>query len=93
MKFVKFLLIGIVLLALVALIYLNFDWFFTRFHLAFFEGDSWIFAWSDALIRLFPPRFWFDAASLWGVLTLVEAVALGGVAWVCGRLTYRRAAR
>jgi len=81
------------LLALVALVYLNFDWFFTRFHLAFFEGDSWIFNLSDVLIRLFPTRFWFDAASLWGVLTLVEAVILGGIAWLSGRLTYSRAMR
>jgi integral membrane protein (TIGR01906 family) len=81
------------LIALVALVYLNFDWFFTRFHLVFFEGDSWIFDFSDTLICLFPTRFWFDAASLWGVLTLGEAVALGVAAWLCGRLTYSRATR
>jgi len=81
------------LLALVALVYLNFDWFFTHFHLAFFEGDSWIFDLSDPLIRLFPTRFWFDAASLWGLLTLGEAVILGGIAWLSGRLTYSRAVR
>jgi integral membrane protein (TIGR01906 family) len=81
------------LVALVALVYLNFDWFFTRFHLTFFEGDSWIFALSDTLIRLFPTRFWFDAASLWGVFTLGEAVILGVVAWLSGRLTYSRVTR
>jgi len=81
------------LLALVALVYLSFDWFFTQFHLALFEGDSWIFAFSDTLIRLFPTRFWFDAASLWGLVTLGEAVILGVVAWLSGRLTYSRAAR
>ncbi len=81
------------LLALVALVYLNFDWFFTHFHLTFFEGDSWIFDFSDTLIRLFPTRFWFDAASLWGMLTLGEAVILGVVAWLSGRLTYSRATR
>jgi len=81
------------LVALVALVYLNFDWFFTRFHLTFFEGDSWIFDLSDTLIRLFPTRFWFDAASLWGVFTLGEAVILGVVAWLSGRLTYSRTAR
>ena len=81
------------LLALVALVYLSFDWFFTQFHLTFFEGDSWIFDFSDTLIRLFPTRFWFDATSLWGVFTLGEAVILGGVAWLSGRLTYSRAAR
>jgi integral membrane protein (TIGR01906 family) len=81
------------LVALVALVYLNFDWFFTRFHLTFFEGDSWMFDFSDTLIRLFPERFWFDAASLWGLLTLGEAVILGGIAWLSGRLTYSRAVR
>ncbi|MBC8249523.1 MAG: TIGR01906 family membrane protein [Anaerolineales bacterium] len=81
------------LVALVALVYFNFNWFFTRFHLTFFEGDSWIFDFSDTLIRLFPTRFWFDAASLWGLLTLGEAVALGGIAWLSGRLTYSRATR
>ena len=81
------------LIALVALVYLNFDWFFTRFHLTFFAGDSWIFDFSDALIRLFPTRFWFDAARLWGLLTLGEAVTLGVVAWLSGRLTYSRVTR
>jgi integral membrane protein (TIGR01906 family) len=81
------------LLALVALVYLNFDWFFTRFHRVFFEGDSWIFDFSDTLIRLFPTRFWFDAASLWGLLTLGEAVILGVVAWLSSRLTYSRGTR
>ncbi|MBL7184027.1 MAG: TIGR01906 family membrane protein [Anaerolineae bacterium] len=81
------------LLALVALAYLSFDWFFTQFHLAFFEGDSWIFDFSDTLIRLFPTRFWYDAVSLWGLFTLGEAVTLGIVAWLSGRLTYSRAAR
>jgi integral membrane protein (TIGR01906 family) len=34
--------------------------FFTVFHGLFFEGDSWLFAYSDTLIRLFPIRFWQD---------------------------------
>ena len=81
------------LVAVVALIYLNFDWFFTRFHLALFEGDSWIFDFSDTLIRLFPPRFWFDAGIIWGLLTLGEAAALAGIAWLSNRLTRSRATR
>ncbi|MBM4464688.1 MAG: TIGR01906 family membrane protein [Chloroflexi bacterium] len=83
----------VLLIAVVALVYFNFNWFFTHFHLVFFEGDSWIFDLSDTLIRLFPTRFWFDAASLWGLLTLGEAVALGGIALLSNRLTSRRAAR
>ncbi len=83
----------VLLIAVVALVYFNFNWFFTRFHLVFFEGDSWIFNPSDTLIRLFPTRFWFDAASLWGSLTLGEAVALGGIALLSNRLTRSRVTR
>jgi integral membrane protein (TIGR01906 family) len=39
----------------------NLFWaFFSGFHAVFFEGDSWLFAYSDTLIRLFPLRFWQD---------------------------------
>ena len=34
--------------------------FFAGFHSIFFEGDSWLFEYSDTLIRLFPLRFWQD---------------------------------
>ena len=34
--------------------------FFASFHSLFFKGDSWLFAYSDTLIRLFPIRFWQD---------------------------------
>jgi integral membrane protein (TIGR01906 family) len=46
--------------------------FFTLFHQVFFEGDSWLFYFSDTLIRLFPMRFWEDAF-LWAAI-----LALGG---------------
>ncbi len=46
--------------------------FFTLFHKVFFEGDSWLFYFSDSLIRLFPMRFWQDAF-LWAAV-----IALGG---------------
>jgi len=49
-----------------------FDTFFIAFHGLFFEGDSWIFLFSDTLIRLFPVRFWEDAF-LWAAV-----IALGG---------------
>jgi uncharacterized membrane protein len=34
---------------------------FDNFHLLFFEPSSWLFAYSDSLIRLFPLQFWIDA--------------------------------
>ena len=46
--------------------------FFSGFHHLFFEGDSWLFLFSDTLIRLFPIRFWQDAF-LWAAV-----IALGG---------------
>jgi integral membrane protein (TIGR01906 family) len=51
----------------------NIFWnFFSGFHALFFEGDSWLFLFSDTLIRLFPIRFWQDVF-LWAA-----AIALAG---------------
>ena len=51
--------------------------FFTAFHKLFFEGDSWLFFYSDTLIRLFPLRFWQDAFLYAAVIALGGGVALG----------------
>ncbi|MEW6400693.1 MAG: TIGR01906 family membrane protein [Chloroflexota bacterium] len=58
--------------------------FFTFFHSLFFEGDSWLFPYSDTLIRLFPIRFWQDAF-LW---TAVIALG-GGLALASGLRRYK----
>ncbi|MEM6282207.1 MAG: TIGR01906 family membrane protein [Chloroflexota bacterium] len=50
--------------------------FFTGFHQIFFEGDSWLFRFSDTLIRLFPEQFWFDAALVIGTLTTLSAIII-----------------
>ena len=54
-----------------------FDNFFILFHSLFFEGDSWLFLFSDTLIRLFPIRFWQDAFLWAAVIALGGGVALG----------------
>ncbi len=60
---------------------MSFDALFTAFHGVFFEGDSWLFSYSDSLIRLFPMRFWQDAFIIMGVLS-----SLGGlVMFIIGR--------
>jgi integral membrane protein (TIGR01906 family) len=51
--------------------------FFTGFHHLFFEGDSWLFLFSDTLIRLFPIRFWQDAFLWAAILALGGGIALG----------------
>jgi len=50
---------------------------FTSFHRIFFSGDTWLFLYSDSLIRLFPIPFWQDAFIIMGTLVLVGGVALG----------------
>jgi integral membrane protein (TIGR01906 family) len=51
--------------------------FFAGFHSLFFEGDSWLFLFSDTLIRLFPIRFWQDAFLFAALIALGGGVALG----------------
>jgi integral membrane protein (TIGR01906 family) len=51
--------------------------FFTGFHHLFFEGDSWLFLYSDTLIRLFPMRFWQDTFLWAAALALAGGVGLG----------------
>lgn len=50
--------------------------FFTLFHGLFFEGDSWLFQYSDTLIRLFPIRFWQDAFLLAAFISVGGGLAL-----------------
>ena len=75
----------VLLVALVFFVLTGFDTFFTAFHRVFFSGDTWLFNFSDTLIRLYPPQFWFDAATAIGVTSIVEAVVLGVAAWRWGR--------
>jgi integral membrane protein (TIGR01906 family) len=39
---------------------ISFGVFFVAFHNVFFEPGTWVFYYSDTLIRLFPERFWRD---------------------------------
>ncbi len=55
----------------------SFQSLFTNFHLLFFEGDSWLFYYSDSLIRLFPVRFWQDIFLVFGLITLAGGAVLG----------------
>jgi len=50
--------------------------FFSGFHSLFFEGDTWLFEYSDTLIRLFPIRFWQDAFLFAAVIVLGSGLAL-----------------
>ncbi len=50
--------------------------FFTDFHGLFFSGNSWLFEYSDTLIRLFPLRFWQDTFLYIGIIALAGGLAL-----------------
>lgn len=50
--------------------------FFAWFHSLFFTGDTWQFAYSDTLIRLFPMRFWEDCFVYIGAFSLIVALVL-----------------
>jgi integral membrane protein (TIGR01906 family) len=56
---------------------LNFDWLFTEFHRLFFTGDTWLFLFSDTLIRLFPIQFWQDGFIAMGGATIIFALLFG----------------
>jgi integral membrane protein (TIGR01906 family) len=56
---------------------ISFWQFFTVFHELFFSGNSWLFLFSDTLIRLFPMQFWQDAFLFAGILDMICGLALG----------------
>ncbi len=51
---------------------IGFNVFFTAFHRVFFEGDTWLFLYSDTLIRIYPTQFWFDVSLYLAGMTLAE---------------------
>jgi len=50
----------IVVLAIIAFVVVSFGILFVAFHNVFFDPGTWVFFYSDTLIRLFPERFWRD---------------------------------
>lgn len=71
------LMVGLALLSLV-----SFSFVFVGFHHLFFQGDTWLFLYSDTLIRLFPERFWQQVFGFLALVTLGEA---GLVWWLASR--------
>jgi integral membrane protein (TIGR01906 family) len=61
--------------------------FLGGFHRFFFSGDTWRFAETDTLRRLFPDSFWSDTAVVLGALVAAQAMVLLG-----GTLYWRRQA-
>ena len=74
----------VVVLAVVAVV--GFDEAFRQFHLLFFTNDLWQLTSADALIQLFPQRFFFDTTLLIGGAIVIPAALIG----VFGRALARR---
>ena len=82
----------LLIVTLVIVVVVSWDFFFTGFHRLFFEGDSWQFSTRSTLIRLFPERFWFDAALAIGLFTVLGALSAMGIAWGWERQVQRHEA-
>ncbi len=67
---------------IIAAVSINFNALFSAFHHLFFTGDSWLFYYSDTLIRLFPLRFWSDAFITVGALSII---ASGIIIWITAK--------
>ena len=80
----------ILMVALIAVFAWQF-WFNTL-HLLFFQAGSWLFSYSNTLIRLFPVKLWFDATLSISIISLIGGpiMALLGYRW---RMTLQKAPR
>lgn len=67
--------VGFVGVTMVAVL-IAFSVFFVFFHEVFFDPGTWIFRFSDTLIRLFPERFWRDTFIAIGLISLAGGFAL-----------------
>lgn len=59
----------------------GFNTFFTLFHRIFFEGDTWLFNYTDSLIQFYPLPFWFATSIALVGLTIAEALVVGALGW------------
>ncbi len=76
----------VITLAVIALaILVAWPIFFVQFHELLFPPETWTFAFSDSLIRLFPEQFWYDIGVLVSVATLVLGVAVTLLGWLMSR--------
>ncbi len=64
------------LVFIIVFVIFGFNAFFVTFHNIFFQPGTWMFEFSDTLIRLFPERFWQDIFMIVGSSALVGGLIL-----------------
>jgi integral membrane protein (TIGR01906 family) len=67
----------LILVTLIVFVLISFGVLFVAFHNVFFQPGTWMFNFSDTLIRLFPERFWRDIFIIVGALAIGGGVILG----------------
>ncbi len=70
-----------IILSIALLAIFAWQFWFETFHLFFFKPGSWLFSYSDTLIRLFPVEFWFDATLTISVFSLAGGLSLALIGW------------
>ena len=73
-------------LSIMLLAIIGWQFWFNTFHLFFFKPGSWLFSYSDTLIRLFPVEFWFDGTLTISVLSLAGGLLFALVGWRAKRV-------
>jgi integral membrane protein (TIGR01906 family) len=74
-----------IILGIAALAVFAWQFWFNVFHLFFFQPGSWLFSYSDTLIRLFPVEFWFDATLTISILSLAGGLMVIFIGRRCQR--------
>ncbi|MFN8221828.1 MAG: DUF1461 domain-containing protein [Gaiellales bacterium] len=67
--------------AIVPVLALGFETVFVRFHGLFFDGDTWRFARTDTLLRIYPKEFWVDTSTVIAMLVVAQAVLVAALGW------------
>jgi len=70
----------------------SFDQFFILFHHIFFEGNSWLFNYTDSLIQFYPEPFWEAASYGFALFVGAASLLIGLAGWLWER-SLRRAQR
>jgi integral membrane protein (TIGR01906 family) len=80
---------GLLVVSLVAMVgflaVIAWQIWFVAFHQIFFAPGSWTFNPSDTLIRLFPERFWYDAALTISSINLLGGFTMALIGWYVQR--------
>lgn len=62
--------------------FINFDWFFVKFHFLAFNNDLWQLSEDSNLIKLFPQQFFVNFANRIAIQTLLTSLVIFFAVWI-----------